>query len=253
MNSNWHDILFASLWSRNLPQVVQEEILASARSEFLECGTESNRQGEPFAGLVCLLSGEMHVVGTARCGDELLIGIHRPGDWTGFLAALDRLPYALSLRAVTDCRIARVDADAVTRIFEKDVGRFKLLLAPELAVSRGAYRYFVETSYRSPMLRLAERMIALGRWPYSLNEGAPSRLEKLSQADLANATRLSRQTINACLGKLAEHGVVRIGYRTVEVLDLHRLSLIATGDLDMDGPGDNVAGSTNPSNNDDLS
>lgn len=236
MNSSWHDILFASLWSRNLPPTVREEINASARSEFLERGTETNRQGEPFAGLVCLLSGEMHVIGTARHGDELLIGIHRPGDWTGFLAALDRQAYALSLRAVTDCRIARIDAEATTRIFERDLDRFKLLLAPELSVSRGAYRYFVETSYRSPMLRLADRMIALGRWPYSLNDGDPSRLGTVSQADLANSTRLSRQTINAGLGRLAEQGVVRIGYRSIEVLDLYRLSLIATGELDIDQP-----------------
>ena len=234
MNSNWHDVLFSSLWSRKFPQAVRDEIIASARSEFLERGKETNRQGEPFAGLVCLLSGEMHVLGTARCGDELLLGIHRPGDWTGFLAALDRGPYALSLRAVTDCRIARIDAEATTRIFEKDLDRFKLLMAPELSVSRGAYRYFVETSYRSPMLRLAERMIALGRWPYSLNDGEPSRLETVSQADLANSTRLSRQTINTCLGKLAEQGVITIGYRSIEVLDLHRLSLIATGELDIE-------------------
>lgn len=231
MNANWHDILFFSAWSRNLPEDVKAEITASARSQTLGPGVEINRQGEPFAGLVCLLFGEMHVVGTARCGDELLIGVHRPGDWSGFLSALDRQRYALSLRTLNDCRIARVDAAATSRIFERDIDRFRLLLAPELAVSRGAYRYFVETSYRSPMLRLAERMIGLGRWPYSINDCAPSRLEKISQTDLANSTRLSRQTINACLGKLAEQGVVKVGYRTIEVLDLYRLNLVATGDL----------------------
>lgn len=214
-----------------MPRDVQSEITAAAISQLLEPDAEIIRQGEPFAGLICLLSGEMHVIGTARCGDELLIGVLRPGDWTGFLAALDRKPYAFSVRAMAECRVARVDAAATQRIFERDLDRFKLLLAPELAVSRGAYHYFVETSYRSPMLRLAERMIGLGRWPYSDGAGEPSRLDKISQTDLANATRLSRQTINACLGKLAEQGVVKVGYRSVEVLDLDRLGLIATGDL----------------------
>lgn len=233
MNSNWHHILFSSAWSQSLPTDVKAEIKASACSQPVERGTEINRQGDPFAGLTCVLSGELHVIGHARSGEELLMGIHRKGDWTGFLAALDRQPYALSLRAVTECRIARLDADATTRIFERDIDRYKLLLAPELAVSRGAYRYFVETSYRAPMLRLAERMIGLGRWPYSLGDGAPSRLEKISQADLANSTRLSRQTINVCLRKLAEKGIVRIGYKSIDVLDLHRLSLVASGDLEL--------------------
>jgi len=233
MNSDWHHILFSSAWSQSLPPDVKAEIKSHARSESVARGVEVNRQGVPFAGLVCVLSGEMHVVGTASNGEELLMGIHRAGDWSGFLAALDRQPYALSLRAVTDCRIARIDAEATTRIFESDLGRFRLLLAPELGVSRGAYRYFIETSYRGPMLRLAERMIGLGRWPYALGDGEPSRLEKISQADLANSTRLSRQTINTCLGKLADQGIVRVGYRSVEVLDLHRLSLIATGELEI--------------------
>lgn len=231
MNQTWHQSLFASTWSRNLPRDVQSEIMATASSHRLEQDAEIIGQGEPFAGLICLLSGEMHVIGTARCGDELLIGVLRPGDWTGFLAALDRGCYAFSVRALVECRVARLDAAATQRIFERDLERFKLLLAPELAVSRGTYHYFVETSYRAPMLRLAERMIGLGRWPYSDAPGEASRLEKISQTDLANATRLSRQTINACLGKLAEQGIVKAGYRTVEVIDLHRLGLIASGEL----------------------
>lgn len=209
-------------------------MVEAATSQRLAPGAEVISQGEPFAGLICLLSGEMHVIGTARCGDELLIGVLRPGDWTGFLAALDRQPYAFSVRVLVESRVARIDAAATQRIFERDLHRFKLLLAPELAVSRGTYHYFVETAYRPPMLRLAERMIGLGRWPYSDAPGEASRLEKISQADLANATRLSRQTINACLGKLAEQGIVKVGYRSVEVSDLHRLGLIATGDLVLD-------------------
>lgn len=231
VNQTWHQSLFASTWSRNLPRDVQSEIMAAASSHRLEQDAEVIRQGAPFSGLICLLTGEMHVIGTARCGDELLMGVLRPNDWTGFLAALDQGCYAFSVRAMIECRVARLDAAATQRIFERDLARFKLLLAPELAVSRGTYHYFVETSYRPPMLRLAERMIGLGRWPYSVAPGEASRLEKISQTDLANATRLSRQTINVCLGRLAEQGIVKVGYRTVEVIDLHRLGLIATGDL----------------------
>lgn len=210
---------------------MQAEIISSARSQLIEPRAEVILQGEPFAGLICVLSGEMAVIGTARCGDELLIGLLRQGDWTGFLAALDRKSYAFSVRAISECRVARLDEAAVDRIFCQDVERFRLLTVPELAVSRSNYRYFVETAYRPPMLRLAERMIRLGRWPYSATTDEVTRLEKVSQADLANATRLSRQTINVCLRKMAAHGLVKIGYRWVEVVDPVRLNLIADGEL----------------------
>ncbi|MFA6218328.1 MAG: Crp/Fnr family transcriptional regulator [Erythrobacter sp.] len=218
-------------WSGSLPHDVQTELIASVQTERVPKGQEAISQGEPFAGLVCVLEGEMKVVGTARRGDELLIGILRPGDWTGFLSALDRRGYAFSARAVKDCRVARLAAAATRRIFERDVDRFRLLLRPELSVSRKNYSYFIETSYRAPLQRLGERMMGLGRWPYSIGEGEVTDLEELSQADLANATRLSRQTINACLQTLAAHGLVRLGYKSVEVLDLERLGQVARGDL----------------------
>lgn len=234
MQVSWRERICQFGWLASLPHDVQGEVLAALQTEPVTEGSEAIRQGEPFAGLLCVLEGEMQVVGTARRGDELLIGILRPGDWTGFLAAIDHGEYAFSVRAKRDCRIARLDAFATRRIFECDLERFRLLIRPELVVSRKNYSYFIEQAYRPPMQRLAERMMGLGRWPYSLVDDDITSLEELSQADLANATRLSRQTTNSCLQVLASRGLVRLGYKSVEVLDPVRLGMIANGDLDLD-------------------
>lgn len=230
----WREFLFRTAWSQSIPLDVQQEIDASVVTNRVPAESEPIRQGDEFGGLLCVLEGRMKVVGTARRGEELLIGILRPGDWTGFLSALDRLPYAFSVRAVDDCRIARLGADATKRIFERDIGRFRLLLNPEISVSRNTYRYFVELAYQPPMQRLAERMLGLGRWPYSVGKENPVGLEAISQSDLANATRLSRQTINSILKVLARHGLVEIGYKSVQILDVDRLALVAGGDLSIE-------------------
>lgn len=60
------------------------------------------RQGDAPKGLFLLLSGEVHVVGISTAGNDRLMGIFRPGDWTGFLAVLDDKPYTLSAIAVVD-------------------------------------------------------------------------------------------------------------------------------------------------------
>lgn len=233
MRAEWRELVSQRGWSASLPDIVQNQLLAALRTELVQNGSEAIRQGEPFAGLVCVLEGEMQVVGTAHRGDELFIGILRPGDWTGFLAAIDHGEYAFSVRAVKNCRIARLDPSATQRIFEQDLYHFRLLLRPELIVSRKNYSYFVETAYRPPMQRLAERMMGLGRWPYSLVCGDIASLEQLTQSDLANATRLSRQTTNGCLQEMANHGLVRLGYKSVEVLDPVRLGMIANGTLEL--------------------
>lgn len=234
MNPSWTKYLFVNDWARSLPEAIQSRIAASVTSQTLTSGDEIIEQGEPFAGLICLLQGEMRVVGTAPCGGELLIGILRQGDWTGFLAALDGKPYAFSVRAVCDCRVARLNATDVEKIFEIDLATFKLLLRPELSVSRANYRYLVEIAYQPPIQRLAERLMGLGRWPYSAGADDFQRLEKISQADLANATRLSRQTINSCLQRMSAHGLVKLGYRTVQVMDPRRLGLLASGEFSLE-------------------
>ena len=234
MQVHWRERICQFGWLASLPDDVQGEVLAALQTEPVTEGSEAIGQGERFAGLLCVLEGEMQVVGTARRGDELLIGILRPGDWTGFLAAIDHGEYAFSVRAKRNCRIARLDAFATRRIFERDLERFRLLIRPELVVSRKNYSYFIEQAYRPPMQRLAERMMGLGRWPYSLVDDDITSLEELSQADLANATRLSRQTTNSGLQVLASSGLVRLGYKSVEVLDPVRLGMIANGDLDLD-------------------
>jgi DNA-binding GntR family transcriptional regulator len=46
----------------------------------------------------------------------------------------------------------------------------------------------------------------------------------VSQADLARMVGVSRQTLNALLGKVAHAGLVEVGFRRIRVLDLARLA-----------------------------
>lgn len=230
MTPKWHTRLFENEWSRALPTDIRAGIESAVTLRTVGQSQEMIRQGDSFSGLYCLLDGQMHVVGTSSSGDELLIGIHRPGDWIGFLAALDGGPYAFSVRAARPSRVAVLGAAALAELFKRDLASFRLLLQPEINVSRRNYQYFIEQAHRPPMQRLADRMMALGRWPYSAQEMAPASLDRVSQDALANATRLSRQTINSCLHVLQKEGVVVLGYRTVSVTDPERLGRIAQGE-----------------------
>jgi CRP-like cAMP-binding protein len=117
------------------------------------------RQGDPGAGLYVLLVGEGRITGSSADGIPALIGILRPGDWTGFLAALDGGPYAFSAEMVTDGVAACLSVAAVERIFGSDVGAFRMLVAPELTIARRNYHFFLETHGRPPLRRVAERLM----------------------------------------------------------------------------------------------
>ncbi|MBD3730767.1 MAG: Crp/Fnr family transcriptional regulator [Sphingomonadales bacterium] len=230
MKPQWCWRLFENEWSRALPPQIRAGIEQAVTVRTIAQSEEIIRQGDSFSGLYCLLDGQMHVIGTSAAGDELLIGIHRPGDWIGFLAALDEGPYAFSVRAFRPSRVAVLGAAALAELFKRDLPSFRLLLQPEINVARKNYQYFIEHAHRPPMQRLAERMMALGRWPYTAEEMTPAPLDQLPQAALASATRLSRQTINSCLNALQQAGVVTLAYRTVSVIDPRRLGRIARGE-----------------------
>lgn len=205
------------------------KVLDELRSHSVAEGETVFRQGEPFKGLYCVITGQLQVTGEALDGWPLLMAIHRPGDWTGFLAAFESSTYAFSVTAAVESRIAVLDKPAVKAIFEANVEAFKCIVRPENTVSRQNYRYFIEHFGRSPVHRIAERLIGLGCWAYSDKSTPRQTLHGVTQSDLATATRMSRQTVNKCLGKLEKAGLISVGYGRVEVIDRAGLWHVASG------------------------
>ena len=205
-------------------------MLHELRSHSVAEGETIFRQGEPFKGLYCVITGQLQVTGKALDGLPLLMAIHRPGDWTGFLSAFESGPYAFSVTAVVESRIAVLEKPAVQAIFEASVVAFKCIVRPENTVSRQNYRYFIEHFGRSPVHRIAERLIGLGCWAYSDKSAPRQALHRVTQSDLATASRMSRQTVNKCLGRLVAAGLISVGYGKVEVIDPAGLWRVASGE-----------------------
>lgn len=211
-------MLETSDWYRRLPPALQPPVLQQLSAAARPAGRALFHQGDPVAGLHVILSGELHVTGTAVDGICTLMGILRPGDWTGFLAVLDEQPYAFTVVPVVDSEVACLPINAVRSIFESDVATYRLLVAPELMNARRNYHFFLETHGRPPLKRVAERLMELGRWPYSPRKGPVSSID-VSQDALAAATRLTRQTVNTLLRELESRGLIEIGYGHIKVKD----------------------------------
>lgn len=211
-------MLETSDWYRRLPPALQAQVLQQLAAAARPAGRTLFRQGDPVAGLHVILSGELHVTGIAFDAISTLMGILRPGDWTGFLAVLDEQPYAFTVAAVVYSEVACLPMSAVRSIFESDVATYRLLVGPELMNARRNYHFFLETHGRPPLKRVAERLMELGRWPYSPRSGPVSSID-VSQDALAAATRLSRQTVNTLLRELESRGLVEISYGRIKVKD----------------------------------
>ena len=217
-------------WFARLPGDIQDELMLAGRQRQLAAGAMLFRAGDAPTGLHGLLGGELHVIGSASNGDDKLMAIHRAGDWTGFLACADGQPHPMSATAATDCSIFTVPPAAITRIFERDVATFRLLIDPELRVSRRNYRWLIEMTTRPTLQRIAERLVDLGRWSHGERAGPVSPIEHVSQEELAVATNVSRQTMNSALNELEARGLVKIGYGRIDIIDSRGLDALAVSD-----------------------
>lgn len=214
-------------WFARLPGDVQDELMLAGRPRHLAAGHMLFRSGDDPTGLHGLLGGELHIIGSASNGDDKLMAIHRAGDWTGFLTCADGKPHPLSATASVDCTVFTVAPAAVTRIFECDVATFRLLLDPELRVSRRNYRWLVEMTTRPTLQRIAERLVDLGRWTHGERTGPVYPIERVSQEALAAATNVSRQTMNSALQELEARGLIKLGYGRIDIIDSRGLDTLA--------------------------
>lgn len=219
-----------SSWFARLPGDVQDELMLAGRQRHLAAGCMLFRVGDEPTGLHGVLGGELHIIGSASNGDDKLMAIHRAGDWTGFLTCTDRQPHPLSAHAATDCQVFSVPPASVSRIFERSVATFRLLVDPELRVSRRNYRWLIEMTTRPTLQRIAERLVDLGRWTHGDRAGPVSPIDHVSQEELAVATNVSRQTMNSALNELEARGLIKIGYGRIDIIDSRGLDDLAVSD-----------------------
>ena len=185
------------------------------------------RQGAEPSGLHAVVTGELHITGVGLSGNDVIMAIVRPGDWTGFLACLDRRAHAYSAEAVVETTIFSLGSSAVAAIFETDVATYRLLQAPELNAARKLSHFVIEELSLPLAQRVASRLADLGRWAYGPSQGPVAALDNVSQEELAMSVHASRQKVNMILRDLAAQGLVEVGYGRLRVIDSAALDRFA--------------------------
>ena len=214
------------LWFAGLPETLQDDVLRSAVRLKLKRGKHFFRQGDPPSGLFGLVTGEAQVIGTTIAGLDILVAVHRPGDWTGFLACLDGGGYTFNVVASQPCEVIHLPLPAVRRIFLGDVDSLRSMIAPELATQRSLYSHIIEHLAFTPLQRLARRLVDLAH--NAQGERVTSRtISPITQDQLALSIMASRQWTNRLLQHLEKSGLIARGRSRIEVLDLPHLTQLA--------------------------
>ena len=206
-------------WFASLRSSRREDILTHARSSTLPPGALIYGMSDPPNGLWAVLEGQVQLKGYPTPGLEFLAMTVGPGRWFGELSVLDGGPRPHDATVSVSSRLLHLPVAAVHALGETSPDFYLDLARLACRHQRLALDFIAQTVGLSPEVRLARLLD-------SRTAEVGDRLS-IRQEDLAVMLSVSRQTLNRHLRMLVRAGIIRASYREIEVLDRHRLQLIA--------------------------
>jgi CRP-like cAMP-binding protein len=219
-----HRFLSAGGWFRKLSAALQQLILSRSVVRKFAKGQVISVEDSVPKGLYAVLEGQVHLVRDVGTGDEALLHIGEPGYWFGEFGALTGRPTVVTAIARAPVRTLFLPKMQLDRILAEDPRHYQAFAGLVFDRYAALLRVFVELRGLTPEERLRGRLATMARLrKQDRSDAAPASLA-VSQADLARMVGVSRQTLNALLGKLDQEGLIEVGFRRIRVLDVARLA-----------------------------
>ncbi len=196
-----------------------ELVLARGTPIRLAAGDTVFSEGDRSDSVYACRSGELKVTVSTPSGDELLLGLKRPGDGFGELSAIDGAPRSARVVAVVDSELAVLGRaaflDALAGAPEVAVG---VLVELSDLLRRSNERVTATRSEPIPV-RVAHRLIELCAQVHR-HRGTGGRCElAITQDDLAGWVGATRESTARALGSLRRRGIVETGRGRIVVRD----------------------------------
>ncbi len=174
-----------------------------------------------------IASGTVKIVATTFEGDEVTLAVRRTGDLIGDRSALAGSPRSASVVVIESGEALIVPASRFLQLIEQH---------PEIAMAqfRRLLRLLQEADDRMieiATMRVSERVLSRLR---SLAKVAGGDHVKLSQDELAGLCVASRGAVSSVLARLRDLGVVKTGWRSIEIIDADLLESLDPSLVDAD-------------------
>ena len=211
------DVLRRGRWFASLPPALQVRIAQLAVLRRFRTGQYLLRQGDPPRGMFGLVHGRTRHVCAVGEEREVLMHVGGPGLWTGEYALLSGARAVGSVIADAPTHALYLSANGWQRIVDEEprwLAHFAALIAERFAT---AFRAYADAHGLTRDEWLYSRLQLVAQ--VEREHGAPVRRIQLSQSHLASMVGVSRQTLNAALARLQRRGLVRVGFRMIELIE----------------------------------
>lgn len=212
------ELLRRGRWFASLPGDLQSLVLDGSMMRSYGKGARIIGEGAPPRGLFALLEGRVHIVRGVGESEEALFHVGEPGSWFGEHGTLSGLPAIASVVATTSVRVLLLPRAEFQRIVAAEPRHYPFFATLLYERYATVFRYATEA-----------RSMAAEEWLWTrLRDLAAIRRREaqisgtiditVSQAELATMVGVSRQTLCMLLRRLAERGMIEVGYKKIRVL-----------------------------------
>jgi CRP-like cAMP-binding protein len=207
-------------WLSTTPETFQDAVIARADLIRLDAKQSLYATGDDSGGLFGLVKGRLDVHLTTLGNDATLAFIGQPGIWIGDIAAVTGQKRILTVVACTECHILRLPRAELIRIVEQTPAAW-FHIAEMLAQN------FARAIEMIEYLRCPDHTRRIAALLLSLSGNRSPEPIRVSQVEMAEMTHIGRTNVQSALVDLAQRGLVRRAYASVEIVNIAALRSFA--------------------------
>ncbi|MVN78830.1 response regulator [Hymenobacter sp. HMF4947] len=176
-------------------------------------------EGDEATRLYFVQSGRVKTVKTTDGGKELLVGLHGPGDFFGYLPLLENTPHRDSATAVDEAELLYIPKDDFTELLLRnpDVSQqFVRLLAGQVS---GQAEQLLALAYNSIRRRVADTLVQL----HAHAGGTAEAAIQLTRDDMAAMVGTAPESLSRTLNEFKQDGLIELTPNAIRVLQPDKL------------------------------
>ena len=179
-------------------------------------------EGNYPRGIFLVVKGKIKTYRTNEQGKEFITGLHKEGDFFGYLALLEEAKYTDSAMALEDsefCMIPKEDFFSLVYKNSEVSRKFIKMLSDNLQEKE---EELIKLAYNSVRKRVAEALVKLHS-RYKKDEETLFSIT-ISREDLANLAGTATETTIRTLSDFKDEGLIDIKSSTINVLNYEKLA-----------------------------
>ncbi len=179
-------------------------------------------EGNNSSSLFFVVKGKVKTYKTNEDGREYIVGLHKDGDFIGYLNLLEDAVYSDSAMAMEDvdiCVIPRQEFFALLYSNRDIAEKFIKMLSSDVLESEDR---LLKLAYNSVRKRVSESLLLLQK-NYQKEDDKGRFSMPVSREDLASITGASKETVIRTLSDFKEEGLIDISGSTITIVNETKL------------------------------